>query len=60
MAMEQKTMDRYLDEIGREALLTSEEEKALSDRIKAGDMNAVNKLVISSIKRCNCAGTKKV
>lgn len=48
--MEQKTMDRYLDEIGREALLTSEEEKALSDRIKAGDMNAVNKLVEANLR----------
>lgn len=40
----------YLDEIGREVLLTSEEEKNLSDRIKTGDMAAVNRLVEANLR----------
>jgi RNA polymerase primary sigma factor len=39
-----------LDEIGREVLLTSEEEKNLSDRIKTGDMAAVNRLVEANLR----------
>ena len=48
--MEGKAIDMYLDEIGREVLLTSEEEKNLSDRIKTGDMAAVNRLVEANLR----------
>ena len=48
--MEGKAIDMYLDEIGREVLLTSEEERNLSDRIKTGDMAAVNRLVEANLR----------
>lgn len=40
----------YLDEIGRESLLSEEEERRLAARIKAGDERALNKLVEANLR----------
>lgn len=48
--MEDHSLNKYLDEIGREQLLTANEEKALSERIKAGDSRAVGKLVEANLR----------
>jgi RNA polymerase primary sigma factor len=40
----------YLDEIGREQLLSAEEERRLSTRIKAGDERALNKLIEANLR----------
>ena len=48
--MEDKTLNIYLDEIGREQLLTADEERQLSERIKAGDSNALGKLVEANLR----------
>lgn len=40
----------YLDEIGRESLLSEEEERRLAKRIKAGDERALNKLVEANLR----------
>ena len=47
---EDSNLNRYLDEIGRESLLTSEEEARLSQRIKAGDERALSKLVEANLR----------
>ena len=43
-------LNTYLDEIGRQALLSEEEERRLSARIKAGDQRAVNKLIEANLR----------
>ena len=43
-------MNLYLDEIGREQLLTADEERALSERIKAGDSRALQRLVEANLR----------
>lgn len=48
--MESTHLDKYLDDIGRESLLSAADEKSLSDRIKAGDYGAVNKLVEANLR----------
>ena len=48
--MEDKSLNLYLDEIGREQLLTADEEKQLSERIKAGDSRALSKLVEANLR----------
>ena len=48
--MEDKTLNLYLDEIGREQLLTADEERQLSERIKAGDSRALSKLVEANLR----------
>ena len=48
--METSSLNKYLDEIGRESLLTAEEERALSERIKNGDAQALNKLVEANLR----------
>ena len=48
--MEDGILNTYLDEIGREKLLTEEQERALSQRIKAGDQGALNKLVEANLR----------
>ena len=48
--MEDNTLNLYLDEIGRERLLTTEEEQDLSNRIKKGDSEAVGELVKANLR----------
>jgi len=48
--MEDHSLNKYLDEIGREQLLTADEERVLSERIKAGDSRAVGKLVEANLR----------
>ncbi len=43
-------MNKYLDEIGREKLLTEAEEQRLSERIKKGDERALNRLVEANLR----------
>ncbi|MCI6161050.1 MAG: sigma-70 family RNA polymerase sigma factor [Prevotella sp.] len=47
---EKKSVDTYLKEIGRQDLLTADKERALSERIKAGDEAAVGELVGANLK----------
>lgn len=44
------TLNIYLDEIGREPLLTEQEECKLSERIKNGDQRALNKLIEANLR----------
>ena len=48
--MEDSALNRYLDEIGREALLTDDEERQLSQRILQGDQRALSKLVEANLR----------
>lgn len=48
--MTDNTLNTYLDEIGQLALLTEEEERRLSERIKKGDERALNRLVESNLR----------
>ena len=48
--MEDSGLNRYLDEIGRESLLSVEEEAKLSEQIKAGNTRALNKLVEANLR----------
>ena len=48
--MEDNSLNLYLDEIGREQLLSSEEERTLSERIKAGDERALQRLVEANLR----------
>lgn len=48
--IEDSSLNRYLDEIGRENLLSSDEEARLSQRIKAGDKRALSKLVEANLR----------
>lgn len=48
--MEDNTLNRYLDEIGREALLSAEEEARLSERVKAGDLRAASRLAEANLR----------
>lgn len=47
---ETPSLDKYLHEIGRESLLSSEEEVELAIRIKKGDEIALNKLVKANLR----------
>lgn len=47
---EKKGIDTYLDEIGREQLLSSDEEVRLSEDVKAGSERALNKLVEANLR----------
>ncbi|MCR5660369.1 MAG: RNA polymerase sigma factor RpoD/SigA [Bacteroidales bacterium] len=44
------TLDKYLADIAKEALLTTDEEVALAQRIKAGDQDALDKLVRANLR----------
>lgn len=44
------SLDKYLQEIGREALLTVDEEVELSQRIRKGDQAALDRLVRSNLR----------
>ena len=48
--MEETGLNKYLDEIGRESLLSAEEEKQLSEQIQAGNKRALNKLVEANLR----------
>ena len=48
--MEDSLLNKYLDEIGREQLLTEEEEQRLSARVLKGDERALNKLVEANLR----------
>ena len=43
-------LNKYLDEIGREQLLSDEQEARLSERIKNGDQRAVSRLVEANLR----------
>ena len=43
-------LNTYLDEIGRESLLTADEERRLSSRILRGDTRALNRLVEANLR----------
>ena len=44
-----KSFSTYLDEIGREKLLSDEEERQLADRIHRGDSRAIDKLTAANL-----------
>ena len=44
------TLDKYLADIAKESMLTTEEEVALAQRIKAGDQAALEKLVRANLR----------
>lgn len=48
--MEDSALNRYLDEIGNEALLTDEEERQLSEKIRQGDERALARLVEANLR----------
>ncbi len=50
MATEDKALNKYLDEIGKEKMLSDAEERELSERIKAGDGKALEQLVEANLK----------
>ena len=43
-------MNKYLDAIGRESLLSADEERQLSERILKGDSRALNKLIEANLR----------
>lgn len=45
-----ENLNKYFDEVGKEELLTREQESALSKRILAGDERAVNQLVKANLR----------
>ena len=48
--MENSALNRYLDEIGKEQLLTDDEERQLAERIAKGDDRALSKLIEANLK----------
>lgn len=48
--MEDNSLNKYLDEIGRKQLLSDEQERQLSERILQGDQRAVNRLVEANLR----------
>ena len=48
--MEEPGLNRYLDEIGRESLLSAEEERTLAQKIQQGDNRALNRLVEANLR----------
>ena len=47
---ESASLDKYLQEIGREELVSVNEEVELARRIKAGDMKALHKLTKANLR----------
>ncbi|MBU0488225.1 MAG: RNA polymerase sigma factor RpoD/SigA [Bacteroidetes bacterium] len=47
---ETASLDKYLQEIGREELITAEEEVQLAQRIRAGDQEALEKLTRANLR----------
>ena len=48
--MEDSILNKYLDEIGREKLLSEDDEKRLSARILKGDERALNRLIEANLR----------
>lgn len=48
--MTDNSLNVYLDEIGREQLLTNEQERELAERIKQGDQRALGRLVEANLR----------
>ena len=48
--MEESGLNRYLDEIGRESLLSADEERDLAIKIQQGDSKALNRLVEANLR----------
>ena len=48
--MDDSALNRYLDEIGKEQLLTDDEERQLAERIAKGDDRALSKLIEANLK----------
>lgn len=48
--MDDKRLNTYLDEIGRETLLSAEQEAALAARIQKGDERALNRLIEANLR----------
>lgn len=48
--MEESALNRYLDEIGQESLLTDAQERELSQKILCGDQHALSKLVEANLR----------
>ena len=49
---ESASLDKYLQEIGREDLITVEEEVELAQRIRKGDRVALEKLTRANLRFC--------
>jgi RNA polymerase primary sigma factor len=49
---ESASLDKYLQEIGREELITIEEEVDLAQRIRQGDKDALEKLTRANLAFC--------
>ncbi len=47
---ETASLDKYLQDIGKEALITAEEEVELARRIKGGDQRALDKLCLANLR----------
>ena len=47
---ESASLDKYLQEIGREELVSSEEEVELAQRIRKGDQRALEKLTRANLR----------
>ena len=47
---ESASLEKYLQEIGKEEMLTAEEEVELAQRIKAGDQNALERLTRANLR----------
>lgn len=47
---ESQSLDKYLQEIGREGLITAEEEVLLAQKIKQGDQDALEKLTRANLR----------
>ena len=48
--MEESALNKYLDEIGQESLLTDAQERELSQKILSGDQRALSKLVEANLR----------
>lgn len=48
--MEDSGLNKYLDEIGREELLSAEEERQLAEQARAGNARALNRLVEANLR----------
>ena len=47
---ESQSLDKYLQEISREGMITAEEEAQLARRIREGDQNALDKLTRANLR----------